>query len=40
MKKNNPYRMLPQQIWTDGDLAKFTFIAFVVGIAVGVVTCL
>jgi hypothetical protein len=27
-------------IWTDRDLAKFALIAFVVGIAVGVVTCL
>ena len=27
-------------IWTDIDLAKFTFISFVVGIAVGVVACL
>ena len=27
-------------IWTDRDLAKFTFIAFLVGIAVGVVACL
>jgi hypothetical protein len=27
-------------IWTDIDLAKFTFIAFVVGIVVGVVACL
>ena len=40
MKKNNPYRMLPQQIWTDRDLAKFTFITFLVGIAVGIVACL
>ena len=27
-------------IWTDQDLAKFTVIAFVAGIAVGVVACL
>jgi hypothetical protein len=27
-------------IWTDQDLAKFAVIAFVAGIAVGVVTCL
>jgi hypothetical protein len=27
-------------IWTDIDLAKFTFVAFVVGIVVGVVVCL
>jgi hypothetical protein len=40
MKKNNPYRVLPQQIWTDGDLAKFAIIAFVAGIVVGVVACL
>jgi hypothetical protein len=40
MKKNNTYRMLPQQIWTDGDLAKFTFITFLVGIAVGIIVCL
>ena len=40
MKKNNPYRVLPQQIWTDGDLAKFSAIAFVTGIIVGVIACL
>jgi hypothetical protein len=40
MKKNNTYQILPQQIWTDGDLAKFTFISFVVGILVGVLACL
>jgi hypothetical protein len=40
MKKNNPYRVLPQQIWTDRDLAKFAIIAFVAGIGVGVVACL
>jgi hypothetical protein len=27
-------------IWTDRDLAKFAFIAFVFGIVVGVATCL
>jgi hypothetical protein len=40
MKKNNPYRILPRQIWTDGDLAKFSFIAFVSGIMIGIVACL
>jgi hypothetical protein len=29
-----------QAIWTDLDLAKFALIAFVAGIAVGVVACL
>jgi hypothetical protein len=29
-----------QAIWTDRDLAKFSFIAFVVGITVGVLACL
>jgi hypothetical protein len=38
--KNNPYWMLPRQIWTDRDSAKFTFIAFIVGIAAGVVACI
>jgi len=27
-------------IWTDKDLAKFVFLAFLAGIAVGVVACL
>lgn len=36
MKKNDPYRMPLTQIWTDGDLAKFAFIAFIAGIIVGV----
>jgi hypothetical protein len=27
-------------IWTDQDLVKFAVIAFVVGIAVGVIACL
>jgi hypothetical protein len=29
-----------QAIWTDRDLARFAVIAFVAGIAVGVVACL
>jgi hypothetical protein len=35
MKKYDPYALPIKQIWTDGDLAKFAFIAFVVGIVVG-----
>jgi hypothetical protein len=37
MKKHNPYKLPPHQIWTDWDLAKFALIAFVVGIAVGAI---
>jgi len=32
--------LLGRAIWTDQDLAKFAVIAFVAGIAVGVVACL
>jgi hypothetical protein len=35
MKKYDPYAVPIQQIWTDGDLAKFALIAFVAGIIVG-----
>lgn len=35
MKKYNPYALPIKQIWTDGDLAKFAFIAFVAGVIVG-----
>jgi hypothetical protein len=35
MKKYDPYALPIKQIWTDGDLAKFALIAFLVGIVVG-----
>ena len=35
MKKHNPYKLPPRQIWTDMDLFKFSAIAFVVGFALG-----
>lgn len=35
MKQFDPYRLPITQIWTDWDLAKFAFIAFVAGIIVG-----
>ena len=31
---------LDHAIWTDRDLAKFAFIAFIGGVVVGIVTCL
>jgi hypothetical protein len=40
MKKYDPYQLPIKQIWTDGDLAKFSAIAFVTGIIVGVIACL
>jgi hypothetical protein len=35
MKKYDPYALPIKQIWTDGDLAKFALISFVIGIIVG-----
>ncbi len=37
MKKYDPYALPIKQIWTDGDLAKFAFIAFVAGVIIGMV---
>jgi hypothetical protein len=36
MKKYDPYAVPIRQIWTDGDLAKFASIAFVIGVVVGI----
>jgi hypothetical protein len=35
MKKYDPYALPIKQIWTDTDLAKFAFIAFMAGVVVG-----
>jgi hypothetical protein len=36
MKKYDPYALPLKQIWTDGDLAKFAFIAFIAGVITGI----
>jgi hypothetical protein len=36
MKKYDPYALPLKQIWTDSDLAKFAFIAFVAGVITGI----
>jgi hypothetical protein len=35
VEKTDPYRLPARQIWTDGDLAKWSGIAFVVGLIIG-----
>jgi hypothetical protein len=35
MKKHNPYKLPPRQIWTDLDLAKWASITFIVGFILG-----
>jgi hypothetical protein len=37
MKKYKPYALPNKHIWTDGDLAKFSIIAFVMGIIIGAI---